>query len=125
MNNNQSKHQELVEEVISNFMVRYPWFERRLINMDDDHRTAIGVLLEQNPSIIGHLSVILNKNLCEDGWELKKENKWTLTHSEYLLLGMMAVMGDGDELFITDYKEGSGIIGPDGYEYESTKTTIL
>ena len=114
------KKTELLEETISNFMTAYPWFERRLNNMAEDHRTAIGILLEQHPELLFHLNVILKRNLQEDGFEMKKENTWWVTHEEYVLLGMIALFDHDDDIIIKDYKQFSGILDLSGNEFEST-----
>jgi len=112
--------QNILEETINNFLDSYPWFERRLNNMSDDHRTAIGVLMEQTPGILFHLKVILDRNLDEDKFEMKVPNTWGLTHEEYVLSGLLSLMADNDEVIIYGYKKGSGIIGLDGKEFDAT-----
>jgi len=111
--------EELVEEIISNFLSDYPWFERRLCNMDEEHRTAVGILLETNPRLMIHLKEIFDKNL-DDGYEMIKKGYWRVTRAEQTLMGALGIPSDGDTMLIQDFKSGSGIIGLDGVEIDST-----
>jgi len=113
------KKDELLEEIISNFLENYPWFNRRLANMDPEHRDAVGILLETNPQIMYHLKVIFDKNLDEDGFDMKKEGEWFVTREEQTLMGVLAIMSEDDVLHITNYIKGSGILGLDGVEIDS------
>jgi len=114
------KKDELLEEIITNFLDDYPWFNRRLNNMEPEHRDAVGILLETHPHIMYHLKGIFDKNLDEDGWDMKVEGEWTVTRAEQTLMGTLAIMSNDDTLHITDYVKGSGIIGLDGLEIDST-----
>jgi len=113
-------NQELLEEVITNFMNAYPWFSHRISNMEQEHRDAIGILLETHPDLMSHLKTVFDRNLTEDGFEMKEEGHWYVTRSQYTLLGFLSIMSDGDELHLLDYKKSSGIIGLDGVELDST-----
>jgi len=112
------KKEDLVEEIISNFLEDYPWFERRLANMDPEHRDAVGILLETNPRLLIHLKEIFDKNL-DDGYEMIKKGYWRVTRSEQTLMGALGIPSDGDTLLLQDFKSGSGIIGLDGVELDS------
>lgn len=112
------KKEDLVEEIISNFLEDYPWFERRLANMDPEHRDAVGILLETNPRLMIHLKAIFDKNL-DDGYEMIKKGYWRVTRSEQTLMGALGIPSDGDTLLLQDFKSGSGIIGLDGVELDS------
>ncbi len=116
------KNQELLEQVITNFMIAYPWFDRRLTNMDQEHRDAVGILLETHPNIMYHLIEVFDRNLDEDRFELKEDGHWYLTREEYTMFGMLGIMSDGDELHLLNYKKGSGVIGLDGVEMDSTQS---
>ncbi len=116
----QINKRDLIEEIIGNFLSVYPWFERRLVRMDEAHRNAIGVLMEEHPSVIPHIMGMLDKNLDEDKFDMLTEGKWQITQAEYVLVGMLALLDDGDEVEITDYVKGSGIIGLDGNELDSS-----
>ena len=111
--------EEMVEQIISNFLSDYPWFERRLCNMDEEHRTAVGILLETNPRLMIHLKEIFDKNL-DDGYEMIKKGYWRVTRAEQTLMGALGIPSDGDTMLIQDFKSGSGIIGLDGVEIDST-----
>ena len=115
-------NQSLLEEVITNFLNKYPWVDRRLMNMDQEHRDAIGILLENHPDIIYHLVEIFDRNLDEDGFDMKEDGHWYVTREQYTLLGWLSLMSDGDELHLLNYKKGSGIIGLNGVEMDSTQT---
>lgn len=115
--------QEVIEETLENFMSRYFWFDQRIAGMEFEHRSAVGVLLEQHPEILFHLKEIFDRNLTESGCEMKEEGVWTVTREEQVLLGFMAIPRDGDELVITNYKKSSGILGLDGVEFDSTIKT--
>ena len=113
-------NQGKLEEVIDTFMNEYLWFQRRLSNVDQEHRDAVGILLETHPHIMLHLKTIFDRNLNETGFDKKYDNKWYLTHEEYVLMGMLGIPNDEDDIIIHDYKEGSGIISLRGEEYDST-----
>lgn len=112
------KKEDLVEEIIDNFLTDYPWFERRLANMDEEHRDAVGILLETHPRLMIHLKEIFDKNL-DDGYEMIKKGYWRVTRSEQTLMGALGIPSDGDTLLLQDFKSGSGIIGLDGVEIDS------
>jgi hypothetical protein len=114
------KNQSLLEEVMNNFMNRFQWFERRLNNMEEEHRMAVGILLENHPDIMGHLITIFERNLDEDGFDMKEQGHWYVTREEYTLIGLLSLMSDGDELHLLNYKKGSGIIGLNGIEMDSS-----
>ena len=113
------KKEKMLEEMIDNFLQDYPWFNRRLTNMDPEHRDAVGILLETHPHMMLHLKTIFDKNLTEDGWEMIKEGHWRVTRAEQTLMGALAIPEDGQTMHITDFVKGSGIIGLDGVELDS------
>jgi len=119
------KNEDLLEETIGNFLDAYPWLERRLNNMDQEHRDAVGILLETHPALMFHLKDVFDNNLDECGFDLKEEGRWYITREQYTMLGMLGLPNEGDELCLTNYKKGSGIIGLDGVELDSTQKTKL
>lgn len=112
--------QAKLEEVISNFLNEYFWFSKRISNMDNEHRDAVGILLETHPEIMLHLKKIFDRNLDEDSVEMKEKGVWKVTHEEYILLGLLGVPEDDDDIIIYNYKKGSGILDASGVEYDST-----
>ena len=113
------KKEDIIEEIISNFLTDYPWFERRLTNMDPEHRDAVGILLETNPRLLVHIKAIFDKNLDAEGFDMLKPGYWRVTRSEQTLMGALGIPSDGDTLLLQDFKSGSGIIGLDGVEIDS------
>lgn len=113
--------QPLIEETIDLFLNKYYWMHKRLVEMDQAHRDAVGILLETHPSFMNHLQEIFDRNLDECGSSLKEEGHWYVKRDEYVLMGTLGIPSDGDELHLLDFKPGSGIIGLDGTEFDSTK----
>ena len=114
------KKEKIIEDMITQFLCDYPWFERRLNNMSTEHRDAVGILIENHPQILYHLKEIFDVNLDEDGFDYKEMNVWYVTREQQTLLGVLALPYDDDTLNITNYVKGSGIIGLDGVEIDST-----
>ena len=114
------KGQEQLEQVIETFLNEYFWFQKRLSNLDEEQRTAVGILLETHPHLMLHLKKVFDRNLDETATKMKEDGVWRVTHEEYVLLGMLCVPQDEDDIIIYDYKKGSGIISTKGVEYDST-----
>lgn len=114
------KKQALLEEVIDNFLSKYTWMDIRLINMSQEHRDAIGVLLDHHPQFLFHLKKIFDDNLTEDGSALKKENTWIVTREEATLLAALALPYEDDEIVFTNYKEQSKIMNAKGEYFDKT-----
>lgn len=113
--------QPLIEETIDLFLENYYWMHKRLVEMDIEHRDAVGILLETHPAFMTHLQKIFDRNLDECGSNLKEEGHWYLMRDEYVLMGTLGIPAEDDEVHLLDYKPGSGIIGLDGVEFDSTK----
>jgi len=112
--------QPLIEETIELFLNNYYWMHKRLVEMDQQHRDAVGILLETHPSFMIHLQKIFDRNLDERGSDLKEKGHWYITRDEYVLMGTLGIPSEDDELHLLDYKQGSGIIGLNGVEFDST-----
>ncbi len=112
--------QPLIEETIELFLNNYYWMHKRLVEMDQQHRDAVGILLETHPSFMIHLQKIFDRNLDECGSDLKEKGHWYITRDEYVLMGTLGIPSEDDELHLLDYKQGSGIIGLNGVEFDST-----
>lgn len=117
------KNQEKLEEVIDTFLNEYFWFQKRLSNLDSEHRDAVGILLETHPHLMLYLKKIFDRNLDETATKLKKEGTWKVSHEEYVLMGMLGIPEDDDDIVIYNYRHGSGIVGLNGVEYDTTQNT--
>lgn len=111
--------QQILEELIDNFLKTYIWLDVRLTSMTQEHRDAVGLLLEKHPGFLFHLKNIFDKNLNEDGTNLKKEDTWYCTREEATLMAALGIPYEDDEIVFTNYVKGSGIIGLDGLEMDS------
>ena len=116
--------QPLIEETIDLFLNNYYWMHKRLIDMDQEHRDAVGILLETHPSFMTHLMKIFDRNLDERGSNMKEDGHWYLMRDEYVLMGTLGIPSEGDEIHLLDYKPGSGIIAIDGVEFDSTQSKV-
>lgn len=87
-------------KIISYLRQAYNWFEFRYNEMDIEHKTLIGKMLDANPSIGYHLDDIFKSNFDKEG-NLPRE-LWRVTSSQADLLCMLALPYDESEMVLTD-----------------------